>query len=313
MKKALVPMVALLMMGLTWAQSSVELYGIADFWVGHAKGGTGAKSGSGGLAASRWGIKGTEDLGGGLSAGFVLEQVFDLASGANTGGFNRQSYLSMAGEFGEIRLGNALTPLDDLSGNANSGYDSILAAISGVWVGFNANPKRLFYYATPERAGIGAAVSRSLNGINGEEVTSLRVNYTEGPLYTGLAYQTDRQSSPGLNVRHVLINGSYDLGEVKLMASARSVTHPDSGADKSREYQIGLDVPISEVLTLSTGYARSIDRNAGLVVDNRRGYGLLMAYTMSKRTTIYGGLQLSSAKSADTTDGLVVAGINHKF
>ena len=83
MKKALVAVAALSMMGLTWAQSSVDLYGIADFWVGKAKGG-GAKSGSGGLAASRWGIKGTEDLGGGLSAGFVLEQVFDLASGAST-------------------------------------------------------------------------------------------------------------------------------------------------------------------------------------------------------------------------------------
>ena len=312
MKKALVAVAVLSMMSLTWAQSSVDLYGIADFWVGQAKGG-GAKSGSGGLAASRWGIKGTEDLGGGLSAGFVLEQVFDLASGASTDGFNRQSYVSLAGEFGEIRLGNVLTPLDDLNGNANSGYDSILAAISGVWVGFNTNPKRLFYYATPEWAGMGAAVSRSLNGSSNAEVTSFRLNYTEGPLYAGLAYQTDRQSSPGLNVRHVFVNGSYDLGAVKLLASARSVTHPDSGADKSREYQIGVDVPISEALALSTGYARSIDRSAGLEVANRRGYGLLMAYTMSKRTTVYGGLQLSTEKIADTTDGLVAAGINHKF
>ena len=312
MKKPLVALAALSFITLTHAQSSVELYGIADFWAGNSTA-KGATAGSGGLAASRWGIKGKEDLGDGLSAGFVLEQVFDLASGASSGGFNRQSYVSLAGDFGEIRLGNVLTPLDEINGSANSGGDSLLAAISGVWVGFNANPMRQLYYATPEVGGLGAAVSRSMSGQSGRDVTSFRVNYNEGPLYAGLAWQTDKQSAPGLNVRHVFVNGAYDLGVVKLLASARRVTHPDSGADRTREYQMGLEVPLSDELALSTGYARSTDESAGVQVAQRQGYGLLLTYALSKRTALYGGLQRNTEKLANTTARLTAAGIQHTF
>lgn len=312
MKKPLIALTALAFITLANAQSSATLYGIADFWVGNStdKGTTAA---SGGLAASRWGIKGKEDLGGGLEAGFVLEQVFDLASGASAGGFNRQSYVSLAGDFGELRLGNVLTPLDDINGSANSGGDSLLAAVSEVWVGFNANPMRQIYYATPEWHGLGAAVSRSLGGQSGRDVTSFRVNYTEGPVYAGLAWQADKQSVPGLTVHHTFVNGAYDLGPVKLLASARRVTHPDSGADRTREYQAGVEVPVGGALVVSTGYARSTDKSADLQVTRRQGYGLLLTYALSKRTALYGGLQRNTEKMANTSARLTAAGIHHTF
>ena len=312
MKKPLAALAALSFITLVNAQSSVALYGIADFWVGNTQD-KGATSGSGGLAASRWGLKGQEDLGDGLSAGLVLEQVFDLASGASAGGFNRQAYVSLAGALGELRLGNVLTPLDDLNGNANSGGDSLLAAISGVWVGFNANPRRQLYYATPAWRGVGAAVSRSLNGQRGTAVTSFRVNYNEGPVYAGLAWQTDTQSAPGQTMRHVFVNGSYDLGVVKLLASARRVTQPDSGADRTRESQVGLELPFSEALVLSTGYARSMDESAGVQVAHRQGNGLLLTYALSKRTSLYGGLQRNIEKITNVSARLTAAGIHHTF
>jgi predicted porin len=312
MKKSLVALAALVFTTLANAESSVTLYGIADFWVGNSTD-KGTAAASGGLAASRWGIKGREDLGGGLEAGFVLEQVFDLASGAAAGGFNRQSYVSLAGSLGELRLGNVLTPLDDINGSANSGGDSLLAAISGVWVGFNTNPLRQIYYATPEVGGLGAAVSRSLGGQRGRDVTSFRVNYNEGPLYAGLAWQADKQSAPGLDVRHVFANGAYDFGAVKLLASARRVTHPDSGADRTREYQVGVEVPLSEALMASTGYARSTDKSAGMQVAQRQGYGLLLTYALSKRTALYGGLQRNTETMANTSARLTAAGIHHTF
>ena len=312
MKKLLAALAALSFIALAHAEPSVTLYGIADFWVGntHDKGAT---TGSGGLAASRWGLKGQEDLGDGLSAGFVLEQVFDLASGAAPGGFNRQAYVSLAGDFGELRLGNVLTPLDDINGSANSGGDSLLAAISGVWVGFNANPMRQLYYATPEWRGLGAAVSRSLDGQSGSAVTSFRVNYNEGPVYAGLAWQTDTQSSPGQTERHVFVNGAYDLGLVKLLASARRVTRPDSGADHSRESQVGLEFPFNEALVVSTGYARSTDTSADQQVARRQGYGLLLTYALSKRTALYGGLQRNTETMKDISGRLTAAGIHHTF
>ena len=171
MKKPLAALATLIFTTLASAQSSVTLYGMADFWAGRSTD-KGAIAGSGGLASSRWGIKGQEDLGGGLEAGFVLEQVLDLASGAAEGGFNRQAYVSLAGGFGELRLGNVLTPLDDINGSANSGADSLLAAVSNVWVGFTTNPMHQLYYATPEWRGLGAAVSHTLDGSRGAAVTS---------------------------------------------------------------------------------------------------------------------------------------------
>jgi len=87
--------------GVASAQSSVSIYGIVDVWAGREKinvaPGTSANSvlQSGGLSTSRLGFKGTEDLGGGLSAVFGLEAALNIDVGQSTAGgglqFNRQS------------------------------------------------------------------------------------------------------------------------------------------------------------------------------------------------------------------------------
>ncbi|MBP8204788.1 MAG: porin [Giesbergeria sp.] len=67
--------------------------------------------------SSRWGIRGTEDLGGGLKLNFVLEQGIAMDTGgistvsASNGGFNRNSFVRLSGAFGEIKLGRMLTCL----------------------------------------------------------------------------------------------------------------------------------------------------------------------------------------------------------
>lgn len=86
--------------------ANVELYGIVDAYVQVYNGGNGTvvDLGSGGKAGSRWGIKGTEDLGGGNSVFFRLENGFMLDNGTNspaTGGngyaFQRESVLGVKG------------------------------------------------------------------------------------------------------------------------------------------------------------------------------------------------------------------------
>lgn len=98
MKKSLVALSVLAASGAVMAQSSVSLYGIADAFVGSRQTTGISLSGgnlltleqrqsvldSGGLNGSRWGLKGTEDLGGGLKANFVLESGFDISNGAST-------------------------------------------------------------------------------------------------------------------------------------------------------------------------------------------------------------------------------------
>jgi predicted porin len=100
------------------AQSSVTLYGIVDTgveYVSHAN-----TKGEGivrmpsitGSVPSRWGLRGREDLGGGYSAVFQLENGFNVRGGdAGQGGrlFGRQAWVGLSGPFGTLSLGRQNT------------------------------------------------------------------------------------------------------------------------------------------------------------------------------------------------------------
>ena len=131
MKKTLVAAAACAAAGLACAQSSVTVFGVLDAALTYT-------TGSGPVSTSKWqmtnsansfsrlGFRGTEDLGGGLAAGFWLEAGLmndtgsgfptntnnqasgNLASGGLT--FNRRSTVSLSGRFGELRLGRDYTP-----------------------------------------------------------------------------------------------------------------------------------------------------------------------------------------------------------
>ncbi|MGO4395683.1 porin [Variovorax sp. M-6] len=126
MKKSLVALAALAVAGVASAQSSVTLFGVVDATISSfsnkSEGALGrdvTKSQTvlrnSGYNSSRLGFRGTEDLGGGLSAGFWLEGAInnDDGTGAAGGGglnFQRRSTVSLSGAFGEVRLGRDYTP-----------------------------------------------------------------------------------------------------------------------------------------------------------------------------------------------------------
>ncbi|MGL4576216.1 MAG: porin, partial [Burkholderiaceae bacterium] len=101
------------------AQTSVTLFGVVDAAVARISASGGAnRTGmtNSGLNSSRLGVRGTEDLGGGLKAGFWIEGQLqnDTGTGNATGGglnFQRRSTVSLMGGFGELRLGRDYTPI----------------------------------------------------------------------------------------------------------------------------------------------------------------------------------------------------------
>jgi len=324
MKKSLVALAVLAASGASFAQS-VTVYGIADIYLGQTSGSAPTVSqtvlNSGGVSGSRWGLKGSEDLGGGLKANFLLEQGFDISTGAGTAGqaFSRQSYVGFSGGFGEVKLGKMWTAYDDISGAANAVFDSALAAQNGVWLstGYNANPANTIYYATPSVSGFSGALSYSLGEnktatVGAGSVTSVRVQYDAGPLYVGLAYQTEKTTGAAPSTDFTRLNGTYDFGVAKLLAGYGRVAAA-AGAETT-EWELGADFPVSGALTLSAGIAKSNDNvNAGNA--SRTGYGLGAAYSMSKRTTLYGGLQSATTSLAgvDTDARVVAVGVKHTF
>jgi predicted porin len=103
-----------------WAQNSVTLYGVIDEGIDYTNNaGTGHayQMESGYVQGSRWGLKGSEDLGGGLKAVFQLENGFDLNTGKlGQGGleFGRQAYVGLADDrFGSVTLGRQYDSLVD--------------------------------------------------------------------------------------------------------------------------------------------------------------------------------------------------------
>ncbi|QCP53426.1 porin [Trinickia violacea] len=107
------------------AQSSVTLYGVLDTGITYqsnvapALGATDGKSlwrmGSG-IDQSRWGLRGSEDLGGGLKAIFTLESGFNIGNGAlaNNGGmFNRQAFVGLSSGYGTVTLGRQYDAVQD--------------------------------------------------------------------------------------------------------------------------------------------------------------------------------------------------------
>lgn len=108
------PLLAMCAAGTSHAQSSVTLYGIIDTGVEYVtnigpqkSAGVHVPSNTASLP-SRWGVRGVEDLGGGLSAIFVLESGFAPGTGAlNQGGreFGRQAYVGLSGRWGTFSVG----------------------------------------------------------------------------------------------------------------------------------------------------------------------------------------------------------------
>ncbi|HZZ09626.1 MAG TPA: porin [Paraburkholderia sp.] len=121
MKKSLIVVaVAASFASVAHAQSSVTLYGLLDAgltYTSNVNHGSQWSAGNGGINQSMFGLRGSEDLGGGLKAIFTLESGFDLGNGkfANNGGmFNRQSFVGLSSaQFGTVTLGRQYDAAQD--------------------------------------------------------------------------------------------------------------------------------------------------------------------------------------------------------
>ncbi len=120
MKKnlAIAAVVAATFASASYAQSSVTLYGIVDTgftYTTNVQGKANYAVTSGNVQASRWGMRGVEDLGGGLKTIFTLESGFNVANGQQNGGlFNRQSFVGLTQEqYGTLTLGRQFDSMMD--------------------------------------------------------------------------------------------------------------------------------------------------------------------------------------------------------
>jgi predicted porin len=322
MKKSLIALAVLgAMVGGAQAQSTVTLYGKIDLSMIHNKAVIPAAGSnqwtmeSGTISGSRWGLMGSEDLGGGLKVNFNLEQGFKADTGVGTG-FGRQAWVGFSGGFGEVRFGNVYSAYDDVSGSNNAMFDSGFSVENSFFksTGYKANPLNAMRYSTPTYGGFSAAISHSQDETAGSntDVNSISAAYGGGPFVAAFGYQTEGLITGG-KTKFTRLSAAYDLGAVVAKGLYGNVKNP--GNVKTNEYSFGADVPVGAALTFSAAYGYSKD-NATAGDEKRKGFTLGAMYMLSKRTDLYVGLTDWEGKTAGTkTSGNTMYGLGmrHAF
>ncbi|MFP4890675.1 porin [Paraburkholderia sp. EG304] len=207
MKKSLLALAALgAFAGVAHAQSSVTLYGIVDVGINmntNAGGFHKYDMSSGVLQGSRFGLRGTEDLGGGLKALFVLENGFDVTNGSlGQKGlmFGRQAYVGLSSTFGTVTLGRQYDSVVDYVGPFESGdqWGGYIAAHPGDIDNFNNayRTNNTVKYTSANYGGLTFGGTYSFGGqagnFTGNQIWSLGAGYNNGPLALGVGYLNAR-------------------------------------------------------------------------------------------------------------------------
>ena len=297
--------------GTAQAQTSVTLYGIADGNVrfDHTNIGTLKSVGSGGESGSRWGIRGSEDLGGGLKANFIFEQGFDLGdnsvpqgsigggASAGQGGastaphsstgsriFGRIATVGLAGSFGEIRFGRGYNPLFLVQATADPFGAGFVAQVSNLYVNNTIRNDNAVYYDTPRFSGV------QLSGVYqfGESTTNnttttqakrgndrygAGITYANGPIFGGIGYEQIKSNLDNYRARTYDASATYDFGIVKLHGLFWRTRNDNPAATgitlRETAYSAGVTVPFG-AWTFLGQYTHLSDRSQ---FNNGRDYG----------------------------------------
>ncbi len=321
-KKLLVAAITgVVLAGAAQAQSNVTLYGIVDAGVQSANSPNGnvGRLQSGLQNGSRWGLRGTEDLGDGLKANFNLESGFTTDTGASAQGgllFGRRATVGLQGGFGSVQLGRRDSPLaDTLYAVDPNGVGSALGfndILTQAGRGYTRRINNQIRYETPDFSGFKAqalyafgesnTVSGTAKSVN--DVVGLSASYANGPLYLGYAYQSSKD--PAVTTLGVTtgttsnkfntIAGSYDLSVVKFsgfyLTNKKDVAPLVPVPTDQRIYSLGASVPFGANL-IAVQYGKVKDKVSTLYRPtgpaDARMWGVNYQYSLSKRTNLYAG------------------------
>jgi predicted porin len=323
MKKTLLALAVLgTFAGAASAQSNVTVYGVVDAGIQYKNDGNpaGKKLGldSGLQSGSRIGFKGTEDLGGGLSAIFTLENGFNIDDGTlgqstkeTTRLFGRQAWVGLAGGFGAVKFGrqqtalyNALNIIDpfgiNLAGNAQKVFGYGLYAADPL-----ARTDNTVSYSTANFNGFSASVSYGFGETAGNNSDKRNVGvgaqYANGPINVQFAYQDSNTVDFGLDayksvakvynsgktdLKTAFIGGTYDFGVAKAHLAYGDTKLEQAGKSvKDRNWLVGVSAPVGAAGTVLASYVRNDVKD----LDNAKSdqYALGYTHALSKRTNLY--------------------------
>jgi len=305
----------------THAQTNVTLYGVISTAVRYTSNidgehGSLSQLVSSGIGGSRWGLKGSEDLGNGNQTIFVLENGFGTNDGktAYNALFGRQAYVGVSGAWGSLTLGrqyNALNnigwaynPLDQSWGNFWS--DPLYTGGDVFFQDYRINNSVVYSRTT------GPLTLQADYGFGQQAGSTSRgstfgggLMYQQGPLSVGVAYDQHRARTGDNTLHNYSIGGSYAVGKATAylghMGRRETAQHPRYAISF-----IGLGYQLTPALHVSGAYYRYQQR--GKVTTQYQpvpvllgsGNGDIVAavadYALSPRTSVFLELDATRAR-----------------
>ncbi|WP_207005538.1 porin [Trinickia mobilis] len=231
------------------AQSSVTLYGLISTGIVYANNQVGAdhhghstwQFASGPMQTPRWGVRGTEDLGGGLNAIFTLENGYSLANGTLSQGgreFGRQAFVGLSSNrYGTVTIGRQYDEAVTLCGFESAcqfaAYGAHIGDSDNVFDTFRINNavqyKSINYHGLQIEGLYG--FSNKAGGFSDNNAYSAGAQYANGPLTLGAAYVQVNNPNDSNNTNGAVVN---DYG-----FSSPFITNPATGSSVSKHRMFG--------------------------------------------------------------------------
>ena len=289
------------------------------------------------LVTSRIGLRGSEDLGGGLKADFQIEGTFHPSYGelgtntADTNGtklFDREAWVGVSGNFGAIRIGRSdITDSQNIDAKVSQMGNLGLIAASN-----SNNAAKMVRYSTPTFNGFSAQVgyaspnnsTTSAGVVENTEgsVQSIYLSYEAGPLGIYLG-QDELKVNATTDQTQNTFGVKYDFGVASvglvygskdnvLTSSATAYTRGANGKDLDMTV-LSVAVPLANGFKLHGAYEKQ-DLDGSVDQADFKAYTFAVTKSLSKRTSAYAAF-VSTDKDLSTQNDAkaYTVGVTHSF
>lgn len=297
------------------AQSAVTIYGRVNLSIERQTAGSASSNWTLQNNASRFGLRGNEDLGGGMRAGFNLESGFNAANGTTGSSFwGRQSEVNLAGGFGTLRLGSFLSEAYLATADYVSMHNHDTGTSSDALYAYIGRNTGKVAWRSPSLGGstVEAAITEG-GALN--RTTDLAWNYSAGPLQLGAGFED--KSPTNKNARQFAVRGLYEMGPFVVGGYVQRDTDGFGVGLGSRT-----TLRLSGMYAMGPGefhlnfgragkYSKGVNGGAG---DSANQYTLAYNHKLSKRTKVYGFI--TKVADSGTTYGdfrSFALGLRHNF
>lgn len=279
-----------------------------------------------GHSSNRWGLRGSEDLGGGTRLRFNLESNLSLRSGAagrDAGGtatqsdgslFDREANITLASDsLGSLKLGRGKNLIYDLAdefdarGNWNFGGLKPIARYAGFYSGSGVSRfDRMLRYTSPSFGPLSVDAAYSVGGVPGSsrtgasyvagfrlELSPVEIGYAHGEMRLGDSQQTTNQRVDLLTAKTTVRDWTFNLGYARTRNptgdgfAAITPTSTVAGRTSADTWFAGAKWKMTERISLNAGYYDVRDRVAGGGTNDVQMLAVGTVYALSKRTEFY--------------------------